>query len=129
MNNVDIASPVFTVFGYINNFHMHENSTLDKPTWYARLSLIVDRNTGEDKETAPFLFQNCSLIIRGTAYQLVNMHKNSEGANLAWCQEDGKNKLYQFDIKGYRAVPSGKSEYPIDIKGRLVRIEDPYEDV
>jgi hypothetical protein len=119
MSNNLVTEPIYNVYGYINDFRQHKEN--GKELWFAQVSLIVGKSKDNNKH---FKFQNASLLVVGTAKQLIQLHDSAEGAKLAWCKdEQDKAKLLNFQIKGYYAESTDKNKSGIDIKGRIFSID------
>lgn len=113
----DIANPTFEVYGYINKLIKREFD--NEIRWYCRASLIVDKVSSDEK---PFVFQYVSLPVYGTALKLLESYQSEKGAERGF--GIASKKVFLFRIKGYRVEKTDKPDFPFEIKGRIINIDE-----
>lgn len=116
----DISRSEFTCYGYVNGFRLRGDS------WFCQASLIVDKRLGDEHASKPFIFQSVSLPVYGTAKKLLDAYSTEDGAvrGFALVRENGKKRVFHFRIGGYRVEKSDNPEFPFDVKGRILSIDD-----
>jgi hypothetical protein len=115
---MDIARSEFAVNGYINGFRKSGEN------WFVQASLIVDKNRSDAEK--PFVFQRVSLLVIGSAKKLLEVYEDESGAIRGYGVDDanGKKKIFRFLILGYRVEASDNPDFPFDVKGRVVAMDD-----
>lgn len=114
---VDVTKSEFLVNAYIHGFRKSGGN------WFVQASLIVDKN--KDASEKPFVFQQVSLLVIGSARKLLDLYNDEEGALRGYgVEEGGKKKIFRFQILGYRVEASNNPSYPFDVKGRVVSMDD-----
>lgn len=120
----NIAHSEFIVYGYIHNFRLHGE------TWFCQASLIVDKDLKSDEKkytfVRPFIFQAVSFPVFGLPRKLLESYSDEVGALRGFGVKlpNGKSKIFRFRIGGYRFERSSNPEFPIDVKGRILSIDD-----
>lgn len=119
----NIAHSEFIVFGYIHSFRQHGE------TWFCQASLIVDKDLKSEEK--PFVFQSVSLPVFGMPKKLLEAYTDEVGALRGFGVKlsNGKNKVFRFRIGGYRFERSSNPDFPIDVKGRILGIDDTESEV
>lgn len=116
----DISRSEFICYGYINGFRLRGEN------WFCQASLIVDKKLGEEHASKPFIFQSVSLPVFGTAKKLLDAYSTEDGAvrGFGAVGDDGKKRVFRFRIGGYRVEKTDNPEFPFDVKGRILSIDD-----